>query len=114
MLNRHGVIAIAAVISPYRNARAKLRESIPGFIEVYVKTPLAVCIRRDVKGMYAKAMTGEIAHFTGLHDPYEEPLDPDIVVETENQSIICCVNLILKFLHDKGLMVGNVVVAEDS
>ena len=61
MLSRHGVVSVAAVVSPYADAREQLRKTIPGFVEIYVKTPLAVCIRRDVKGMYAKAMAGKLS-----------------------------------------------------
>jgi adenylylsulfate kinase len=87
VLNRHGVIAIAAVVSPYREVRARLRSSLPRFVEIYVHAPLAVCMDRDVKGLYARAARGEIAHFTGLDDPYEEPLAPEITVETARMSV---------------------------
>ncbi|MGA1984281.1 MAG: adenylyl-sulfate kinase [Acidobacteriaceae bacterium] len=86
-LNRHGVVAIAAVVSPYRAARARLRSSLPRFVEIYVSAPLDVCMERDVKGLYARARRGEIAHFTGIDDPYEEPLAPEIVVETARMSV---------------------------
>jgi adenylylsulfate kinase len=87
VLNRQGVTAIAAVISPYREARARLRSSLPRFVEIYVNAPLDVCIQRDVKGLYARARRGEIAHFTGLDDPYEEPQAPEITVETACMSV---------------------------
>jgi adenylylsulfate kinase len=106
-LNRHGVAAIAAVISPYRNARAGLRSSIPRFVEVFVKAPLSVCIERDVKGMYARALKGEIRHFTGIDDPYEDPPNPDIVVETDKYSIIECSNSVINWLTFKGLIEGD-------
>lgn len=86
-LNRHGVVAIAAAVSPYRVARARLRSSLPRFVEIFVDAPLSVCMARDVKGLYAKASRGEIAHFTGLDDPYEEPLAPEIVVATAGMSV---------------------------
>ena len=87
LLNRQGVTAIAAVVSPYREARARLRSSLPRFVEIYVNAPLAVCMERDVKGLYARASRGEIVHFTGLDDPYEEPLAPEVVVETARLSV---------------------------
>jgi len=102
-LNRHGVIAIAAVISPYGEARERLRVSIPNFIEVYVKAPLRVCVERDVKGMYGRALRGEMSHFTGVDDPYEEPLNPDIVVETDTHSVLQCAQAILHWLENSVL-----------
>ena len=86
-LNRHGVVAIAAVVSPYREARTRLRTSLQRFVEIYVDAPVSVCMERDVKGLYAKAKRGEIAHFTGLDDPYEEPLTPEIVVATARMNV---------------------------
>lgn len=76
LLSRNGVVAIAAVISPFRGVRDEMRQTIGSFFEVYVKCPVAVCQQRDVKGMYAKARRGEICRFTGISDPYEEPLGP--------------------------------------
>jgi adenylyl-sulfate kinase len=83
LLSRHGIIAIAAAISPYRATRNEVRASIPNFFEVYVKASLEVCARRDTRGMYRKALAGEIQHFTGLDDPYEPPLRPELVISTE-------------------------------
>jgi adenylyl-sulfate kinase len=86
LLSRHGAVAIAAAISPYRNIREEIRGTIDNFVEVYVKAPLGVCVTRDVKGMYRKAMAGEIKNFTGIDDPYEPPLAPEIVVETSKET----------------------------
>ncbi len=97
-LNRHGVIAVVAAVSPYREARMLLREQIPGFVEIYVATPLDVCIKRDVKGMYKKALAGELSHFTGIDDPYEEPVNPDIVVDTTNTRVEDSVARIVEWL----------------
>jgi adenylylsulfate kinase len=83
LLSRNGVIAIAAAVSPYREAREAVRKRIDRFVEVYVKCPLEVCIARDVKGMYGKALAGEIPKFTGVSDPYEEPTMPEVIVETD-------------------------------
>jgi adenylyl-sulfate kinase len=104
MLSRHDVVSIAAVVSPYRDAREQLRKTIPGFVEIYVKTPLSVCIERDVKGMYAKALAGELAHFTGIDDPYEEPLHPEIAIETHQASVSECVQSIIEWLQQADLL----------
>lgn len=82
LLSRNSVVAIAAAVSPYRQARDENRALIGRFVEVYVKCPLEVLIQRDVKGLYAKALKGEVANFTGISDPYEEPLNPEFVVNT--------------------------------
>ena len=85
LLSRNGVVAIVALISPYRTSRASAKQTIGAerFVEVYVKASLQVCEMRDPKGLYAKARRGEITNMTGIQDPYEEPADADIVVETE-------------------------------
>ena len=83
LLSRNGVIAIAAAVSPYREAREAVRKRIDRFVEVYVKCPLEVCIARDVKGMYGKALADKIPKFTGVSDPYEEPTMPEVIVETD-------------------------------
>ena len=90
VLARHGVTTIVAAVSPYREARSQVRamvEKVGGagtFMEVWVRCAIEECIRRDVKGMYAKALRGEIQQFTGVSDPYEEPTHPDLVVETSS------------------------------
>jgi adenylylsulfate kinase len=85
LLQRNGVFVITALISPYRQARDEARAEIKDFVEVYVSCPLDECVRRDVKGLYRKALAGEIAHFTGVSDPYEPPLTPEVVVETDRE-----------------------------
>lgn len=102
LLTRHGAITTAAFVSPYRSIRQEIREMIQNFVEVYVKCPVESCIQRDVKGMYKKALAGEIANFTGVSDPYEEPESPEITVETDKQSIEECVEIILKHLEALG------------
>ncbi|MCS6953491.1 MAG: adenylyl-sulfate kinase [Bryobacterales bacterium] len=82
LLSRNGVIAIAAAISPYREIREEIRAKIPNFVEVYVRCPLEVLIQRDVKGLYKKALNGEIPQFTGISDPYEPPLHPEVIVDS--------------------------------
>jgi adenylyl-sulfate kinase len=86
LLSRNGVVAIAAAISPYRAARDQVRARIPEFIEVYFECPLEVLIERDVKGLYKKALAGEIEHFTGISDPYEHPLNPEITIHSGRES----------------------------
>jgi adenylyl-sulfate kinase len=90
LLSRNGVIAIAAAISPYRAVREEVRARIPNFVEVYMECPIEVLTQRDVKGLYKKALAGEIAHFTGISDPYEPPLAPEVTlhssVETPEES----------------------------
>jgi adenylyl-sulfate kinase len=81
-----GVVAIAAFISPYRAVRDELRERLGRFVEVYVECPINALVDRDVKGLYKKALAGEIQNFTGVSDPYEPPLEPDIVVRTSEQT----------------------------
>ncbi len=86
LLSRHGAVAIAAAISPYRNIRDEVRSTIPDFVEVYVETPLELCIQRDVKGMYKKALAGEMKGFTGIDDPYEPPLNAELVIRTQHET----------------------------
>lgn len=87
LLSRNGVVAITAAISPYRAIRGEIREMTANFMEVYVNAPLEICESRDVKGLYAKARSGELKHFTGIDDPYEEPLNPEVVCYTAQESI---------------------------
>ena len=86
LLSRNGVVAIAAAISPYREIREEIRRKITNFVEVYVECPIEVLTKRDVKGLYRKALAGEIQHFTGISDPYEPPENPDVVVHTDRES----------------------------
>jgi adenylyl-sulfate kinase len=91
LLSRNGVIAIAAAISPYRVVRDEVRARIENFVEVYVECPVEVLAERDVKGLYKRALAGEIPHFTGITDPYEPPLHPEVTVnsslETPEESL---------------------------
>lgn len=102
LLTRNGVAVIVAAISPYRNTREEARQEIGRFLEVYVRCPMDELVRRDVKGLYAKALRGEIDNFTGVSDPYEEPLNPDVIVETDRQSPAESVALILAALERAG------------
>jgi len=86
LLSRNGVIAIAAAISPYRAVRDEVRARIPDFVEVYVECPVEVLAGRDVKGLYKKALAGELARFTGVSDPYEPPLAPEVTVNSSKET----------------------------
>jgi adenylyl-sulfate kinase len=83
VLARNDVVAIGAAISPYREIRDEVRANIGRFVEVYVEAPLEVLADRDIKGLYRKAMAGEITNFTGVNDPYEEPLNPEVVCHSD-------------------------------
>ena len=99
LLARNGVIVLASVISPYRDVRDAVREMHEGrFVEVHVATPVEVCATRDVKGLYAKQRAGEIRGLTGVDDPYEAPLHPELVVNTHEQSIEESVELVWRAL----------------
>lgn len=102
LLTRNGIVVTAAFVSPYREIREEIRREIGDFVEVYVKCPVEVCIQRDVKGMYKKALAGEIKNFTGIDDPYEEPLNPEVVVETDKESPEESLQKILKALAKLG------------
>jgi adenylyl-sulfate kinase len=82
LLSRNGVISIGAAISPYRALRDEVRARIPHFVEVYMECPVEVLIERDVKGLYKKALAGEIPRFTGISDPYEPPLAPEVIIHS--------------------------------
>ena len=98
-----GIITITAFISPFIEDREKAREIIgEDFIEVFIDTPIEVCIKRDPKGLYQKALNGEIKEFTGINSPYEKPKNPDIHIETAKTNISLSVALIIKYLNEKG------------
>lgn len=86
LLSRNGVIAIVAAISPYRSTRDEVRSKIQNFVEVYVECPIEVVADRDVKGLYRKAMAGEIGNFTGVSDPYEPPVNPEVIVHSDRET----------------------------
>ena len=86
LLSRNGVVAIAAAISPYRAVRDEVRANSRRFVEVYVECPIDTLVERDVKGLYKKALAGEIDNFTGVSDPYEPPLNPEVVTCTSEES----------------------------
>ena len=87
LLARNGVAVLTSFISPYRELRAHARKELVDFVEVYVKCPVEVCIERDSRGMYKKALAGEIQNFTGISDPYEEPLNPEVFIESDKEPV---------------------------
>jgi adenylyl-sulfate kinase len=102
-LAKHGVVVLVAAISPYRLARDQVRASVEGFVEVHVAAPLDTCARRDPKGLYAKALAGQLPNFTGISDPYEPPLTPEITLHTDTQTVDDSVHQVLQWLEDNQL-----------
>lgn len=100
LLSKNGAVAITAAISPYRAIRDEARQEIGRFVEIYVKCALEACIARDVKGLYRRALAGEIPNLTGISDPYEEPLNPELVVETDKESPEASLKRILARLEE--------------
>lgn len=112
LLTRNDVIAIASAISPYEEVREEVRDMIgrDRFVLVFVNAPLDVLIERDVKGLYKKALAGEIQNFTGISDPYEPPQNPDIVVNTHEETVDESVDKILTYLESRGFIDARVSV----
>lgn len=104
LLSRHGVAVIASVISPYRQARDYNREKIKNFVEVYTHCPVEVCEERDLKGLYQKARAGEIKGFTGVDDPYEPPLNPEVTCKTDVESVEESVDKVILKLEELGYL----------
>lgn len=104
LLTRNDTACISAAISPYREAREWARQEIGNFLEVYVKCPLDICRQRDVKGLYKLVDEGKIKHFTGVDDPYEAPEHPDLVVETDKETLDESVTRILKALVERSYL----------
>jgi adenylylsulfate kinase len=100
LLEKHDVTVVASFISPYHEAREFVRSLCKNFIEIYVSTPLEVCEQRDPKGLYAKARRGEIREFTGIDDPYEEPLNPELNIDTTNQTVQESVQVVVDFISE--------------
>src|SRR5258708_9643709 len=99
---RSGGVAITAAISPYREVRDEIRAETPGFVEVFARCPLDTLVERDVKGLYKKAIAGEIANFTGVSDPYEEPLHPEVVCDTSRETLRQSLSKVLDALERLG------------
>ena len=102
LLTKHGVPNIAAAISPYRDVRDEVRKMVGRFVEVYVKCPVDVCEWRDTKGLYRKARLGELKQFTGIDDPYEEPLNPEVIVSTDRETVEESAAKVIRKLEDLG------------
>ncbi|MBA0907888.1 MAG: adenylyl-sulfate kinase [Nitrosarchaeum sp.] len=106
LLLKHGVSSAVSLVSPYKENRDNAREIIDSgeqFVECYIKCSIEKCEQRDVKGMYAKARRGEIKGFTGIDDPYEFPLDPDLFIDTENDQLVDCAEKVKEFLKKRNL-----------
>ncbi|MBN1860295.1 MAG: adenylyl-sulfate kinase [Candidatus Thermoplasmatota archaeon] len=104
MLTRNNVVVLASFVSPYKKQRRKARKEIKHFVEVYVRCPVKICMKRDVKGMYRKALEGKIKHFTGVDDPYEEPENPEIIVDTDIESVDESVGKVLQKIEELGYL----------
>ncbi len=100
-LAAHGVTVVASFVSPYRESRDFIRRHCPGFVEIYVATPLEECERRDVKGLYARARRGEIRNFTGIDDPYEPPEHAELTLDTRALTVDQCVARVLEYSGGK-------------
>ena len=123
LLARNGVVVLVAAISPFKNARDLARRTIEAahqgspigaFVEVHVSPPIEECIKRDVKGLYKKAIAGEIAHFTGVSDPYEPPVRPDLTVHSDKETVEASLNRLVAVLADRGLVNERAVEAQVS
>lgn len=101
LLQKHGVFVVASFISPYQDARDFVRNMCEDFTEVYISTPLEVCEERDVKGLYKQARKGEIDNFTGISDPYEEPENPELEIDTTDITPDEAVQMVLDYLKDR-------------
>lgn len=104
LLSRNGVIVLVSAISPYQEIRDEVRQRIGNFVEIYVNAPLTVCEARDVKGLYKRARAGEIQGFTGIDDPYESPVNPEVECRTDLESISHSVTKILSKLEELGYL----------
>jgi adenylyl-sulfate kinase len=115
LLARNGVIVLASAISPYRQSRDDVRQSVEsdgaGFVEVFVRAPLGVLVERDVKGLYKKALAGEIKNFTGISDPYEAPLAADVLVDSSLETVEESAARVLDHLLEIGALAGRVAPA---
>ena len=108
LLSRNKVIVLASFVSPYRERRRKTRKEIEDgarFIEIFCKCPVEVCEKRDAKGLYKKACKGEIKNFTGISDPYEEPENPEIIIDTHKDDIKKCAKKIINYLKNQDFLI---------
>lgn len=107
LLSRNATFAISAAISPYKEVRGDVRDMIGDFVEVFVDCPLEECIKRDVKGLYKKAIAGEISGFTGISDPYEAPENPEVIVKTADEDPQDSLRTIINKLVELGYLSSN-------
>jgi adenylyl-sulfate kinase len=114
LLARHGVVAIVAAVSPYRSVRDEARARIPSFVEVYMECPLDVLIERDTKGLYRKALAGEIQQFTGISDPYEPPVAPEVVLHSALETVEESVEKVWTALESLGLIRSGAIEPAES
>jgi adenylylsulfate kinase len=112
LLTRNEVIVLVSAISPYRNIRDEVRHRIGDFVEVYVNAPIAICEERDVKGLYKKARAGEIKQFTGIDDPYEAPLNPEVECRTDRETLEESTTKVLNALREMGYLPSNSTVTK--
>lgn len=112
LLTRNDVIVLVSAISPYREIREEVRAKIGDFVEVYVNAPLAVCEERDVKGLYRRARAGEIKQFTGISDPYEPPLTPEVECRTDRETLEESVAKVMAALEGMGYLSPKVLVTQ--
>ncbi|MAF26677.1 MAG: adenylyl-sulfate kinase [Gemmatimonadota bacterium] len=104
LLTRNGVPNIAAAISPFQNCRDFARDLIGNYVEAYARCPVEKCIERDVKGMYKKALAGEIKGFTGVDDPFDEPIDPEIICDTDKETVEESADRVIAYLRENGYL----------
>jgi len=104
LLTRNGVIVVVAAISPYRSAREDVKRKIPRFVEVHVDCSIEVLTARDTKGLYKRALAGELGNFTGISDPYEPPLNPCVVIQSDRESVDECLAKIWRELERRALV----------
>jgi adenylyl-sulfate kinase len=104
LLTRNDVFVLTSFISPYREIRAESRKEIGSFVEIYTRCALETCIKRDVKGMYQKAIEGKIKEFTGISDPYEEPEQPEILLETDKETLEESTLKVLAYIKEHGYL----------
>lgn len=107
LLNKHGVSVVASFITPYHQMRRLCREEIDRYFEVYVRCPFEVLLERDKKGLYKQALAGKITNFTGITDPFEEPDNPDLVVQSDQEEPAESLARIIKMLKIKGFLARN-------
>jgi len=112
LLTRNGVIVLVSAISPYRAVRDEIRQQIGAFVEVHVSAPLEVCEQRDVKGLYERARAGLIKGFTGIDDPYEAPVNPEINCATHDENVNESVEKIIKHLEESGCLEREVAASQ--